>query len=275
VTENYLGTGGRPFRVLEQIRRDHPVALHGVAMNLGSVDPLDERYVLELEELVSRVEPFIVSDHLCWSAHGGQQLHDLLPLPYTEEAVAHVAERVSRIQDRLGRRILVENVSSYLEYSHSEMSEWEFLRELCRRSDCGLLLDVNNVYVSSVNHGFDPLEFLEQIPVSRVGQIHLAGHSRHVSASGESYLIDTHDHPVCDEVWELYAQAVKRFGAVNAMIERDDRIPSFGELHEELMKAKTIQERVLAITPGIPAVARQLAQSRGAAGVDALDHHRA
>jgi uncharacterized protein (UPF0276 family) len=244
VSDNYLGSGGRPLFYLEKVRRDFPIALHGISMNLGSVDPLDLGYLGRLKDLADRVEPFAISDHLCWTAQGGQQLHDLLPLPYTREAVSHVSARISKAQELLGRRILIENVSTYLEYSHSEMAEWEFVSEIARQSDCGLLLDVNNIYVSAVNHRFDPMDYLNGIPLERVGQIHLAGHSRYRSEAGETYLIDTHSKPVCAEVWDLYAETVKRIGAVNAMIEWDADIPEWSGLYAELLKAKQVQERV-------------------------------
>src|SRR6185369_2645012 len=224
VSENFMGPrggaplAGRPLEVLERVRRDYPVALHGVSMNLGSCDPLDGEYLRRLKSLVDRVEPAVVSDHLCWTGADRQNLHDLLPLPYTEEALAHVSSRVRAAQARLGRRILVENVSSYVRYVHSEMAEWEFLSELCRRADCGLLLDVNNVYVSAVNHGFSAEDFLAGLPADRVQQMHLAGYSE---AAG--FLIDTHDHPVSDPVWRLYAEAIRRFGEVPTLIEWDER----------------------------------------------------
>jgi uncharacterized protein len=239
ISENFMGieggSPGRPLRILEDIRRDYPVALHGVSLSLGSVDPLNDAYLARLKALSGRVEPAWVSDHLCWTGVEGENLHDLLPLPYTEEAIAHLVPRILRAQEALGRRLLLENVSSYLSYGHSEMTEWEFLTEVSRRADCGLLLDINNIYVSSVNHGFDARDFLEGVPRERVGQFHLAGHS---DLGG--YLIDTHDHPVCPEVWSLYGDAVRRFGRVSTLLERDDRIPEFGELEAELAVARGI-----------------------------------
>ena len=213
-------------------------------MNIGSTDPLDLSYLKQLKKLVDRVDPMMISDHCCWTGVNGQNVHDLLPLPFTEEVVKHIASRVAKVQDLLGRRMMLENVSSYLTFTLSEMTEWEFLSEIARRADCGLLLDVNNVYVSSVNHGFDPMDFLNGIPVERVGQMHLAGHSTKRLKSGRVYLIDTHDHPVCDEVWALYGKAVERFGVVNTMIEWDAKIPSFQRLEEELGKAARIQNQV-------------------------------
>jgi uncharacterized protein (UPF0276 family) len=244
LSENYMGieggSGGRPLRFLQQIRQHYPVVLHGVSLSIGSIDPLNEKYLQQLKELVRRVEPAWVSDHLCWTGVDGMNLHDLLPLPYTEEAVRHVAERIARVQDVLGTRILIENLSSYLTFVHSEMTEWEFLREVVLRADCGILLDVNNIYVSSVNHGFDPVTYLDAMPAERIGQIHLAGHSK----MGD-YLLDTHDHPVCEEVWSLYRRSVEIFGPVSAMIEWDDQIPDFPVLEREMDRARQIEESVL------------------------------
>jgi hypothetical protein len=245
VSDNYVSTGGRPLHYLEGVRRDYPVAFHGLAMNLGSADPLDEKYLKALEESVNAIEPFVVSDHCCWTSFGGQHSHDLLPLPYTKESVKHVADRISRVQERFARRILIENVSSYLQYAHSEMTEWEFLSEICRKADCGLLLDVNNIYVSSVNHKFDPIKYLDGVPLDRVGQVHLAGHSRYRSKAGEIYLIDTHSKPVCPEVWDLYGETVRRVGPVNTMIEWDHDIPEWDALRAEMLKAKDVQEKTV------------------------------
>jgi uncharacterized protein len=212
-----------------------------VSMSIGSTQPLDRNYLAQLKALAARVEPHWISDHLCWTGVAGRNMHDLLPLPYTEEALANIVERVRTVQDILGRRILLENVSSYVTYRTSEVTEWEFLREVAQRADCLLLLDVNNIYVSSVNHEFDPLEYLQAIPLDRVQQIHLAGHENH-----GDYLIDTHDHPVPDPVWELYDAAVRRFGNVSTMIERDDNIPPLEELVCELDAARRLAERALA-----------------------------
>jgi uncharacterized protein (UPF0276 family) len=241
LTENYLIPGGKPLDYLMRIRERYPMVLHGVSMSIGSTQPLDYAYLAQLKALAARVEPAWVSDHLCWTGIAGRNMHDLLPLPYTEEALANVVERVRTVQDVLGRRILLENVSSYVTYRDSEVSEWEFLREVAQRADCLLLLDVNNIYVSSVNHEFDPLDYLQAIPVDRVQQIHLAGHENH-----GDYLIDTHDHPVPDPVWELYDAAVRRFGSVSTMIERDDNIPPLEELCSELDAARQLAERALA-----------------------------
>ena len=223
LTDNYLVPGGRPLHYLERLRAHYPIVLHGVSLSIGSTDPLNLDYVRSVKALADRVEPAWISDHLCWTGVAGINLHDLMPLPFTEETVRHVVSRVHAVQEVLQRRLVLENVSTYVSFAADEMTEWEFLREIAVRADCGLLLDVNNVYVSSVNHGFDPLAYLRGVPVERVQQFHLAGHQ-----SQGDYLIDTHDEPVCEAVWQLYAAAVARFGAVSTMIERDDNIPPLG-----------------------------------------------
>jgi uncharacterized protein len=235
VTENYLVPGGKPLHYLERIRAEFPVAMHGVSLSIGSTDPPDRAYLAQVRALADRIEPSWISDHLCWTGVEGLNVHDLLPLPYTEEALAAVVNRVGEVQDALGRRILLENVSSYLTYRASEMTEWEFLREVAQRADCDILLDINNIYVSSVNHRFDPSSYLEAIPKSRVRQFHLAGHS-----DMGGHLIDTHDQPIIEPVWDLYRQAVARFGSVPTMIERDDNIPPLGELVAELDLARSV-----------------------------------
>ena len=240
ISENFMVPGGNPRRVLRDVREHYPVVMHGVSLSIGSVDPLNETYLDNLAQLAKEIEPAWVSDHLCWSGFGGHTGHDLWPMPFTEESLAHVAERVARVQERLGRRILIENVSSYLDYAHSTMSEWEFLAGLAERADCGLLLDVNNVFVSACNHGFDPYEFVEAIPVGRVGQIHLAGHSIE-----EKIRIDTHDHPVCSEVWGLYRRVVERFGKVSTLVEWDDHIPPLEEVLAESQRAAVIEAEVM------------------------------
>jgi uncharacterized protein len=241
LTENYLVPGGKPLDYLMRIRERYPVVMHGVSLSIGSTQPLDLDYLSQLKGLAARLEPEWVSDHLCWTGVAGRNMHDLLPLPYTEEALANIVERVRRVQDILGRRILLENVSSYVSFRDSQLTEWEFLREVAERADCLILLDVNNIYVSSVNHEFEPLDYLNAIPVDRVQQMHLAGHENH-----GDYLVDTHDHPVPDPVWELYAAAVRRFGSVSTMIERDDNIPALEELCTELDMARRLAERALA-----------------------------
>ena len=235
ISENFMVEGGNPRRMLRAARERHPVVLHGVSMSLGSVDPLDDRYLDALAALAREVQPAWISDHLCWSSFGGHSAHDLWPLPYTEEALDHVAARVARVQERLGRRILVENVSSYVTFRHSTLSEWEFLAALAERADCGLLLDINNVFVSARNHGFDPIAFIDGVPPARVGQYHLAGHS-----DKGTHLLDTHDHPVCDEVWALFRHAVRRLGAHATLLERDDDIPSLDELCAEARRAADV-----------------------------------
>jgi uncharacterized protein (UPF0276 family) len=235
ITENFMVEGGNPRRVLRAVRERYPIVLHGVSMSLGSVDPLDDRYLSTLSGLAREVQPAWISDHLCWSNFGGHSAHDLWPLPYTEEALNHVAARVARVQDRLGRRILVENVSSYLTFRHSTMAEWEFLGALAEKADCGLLLDVNNVFVSARNHGFDPVAFIDGVPPARVGQFHLAGHS-----DKGTHLLDTHDHPVCEGVWALYRRAVRRFGPQATLLERDDDIPPLDELVAEARRAADV-----------------------------------
>jgi uncharacterized protein len=238
ITENYLVPGGKPLDYLERIRRRFPLVMHGVSLSIGSTDPIDLDYLAQVRTLAKRIEPHWISDHLCWTGIEGRNLHDLLPLPYTEEALASVVARVGQVQDALGRQILLENVSSYLTYRASDMSEWEFLREVAERADCAILLDINNIYVSSVNHGFDPLTYLQAMPRERVRQFHLAGHS---DLGG--HLIDTHDHPIVEPVWDLYCAAVAQFGAVPTMIERDDNIPSLGELVAELQIARELGRR--------------------------------
>jgi hypothetical protein len=240
ISENFMVAGGNPRRVLRAVRERWPVVLHGVSLSLGSVDPLDARYLDQLAALADEIQPALVSDHLCWGSHAGQYAHDLLPLPFTEEALDHVARRVLRVQDRLRRRILVENVSSYVAFTESTMTEWEFLAALAERADCGLLLDVNNVFVSAHNHGFDAPEFIGGIPVGRVGQIHLAGHSRQ-----GALLLDTHDHPVRDEVWDLYRLALQRFGPVPTLIEWDDKLPPLARLVQESQRAAVVAGQVL------------------------------
>ncbi len=229
ITENFMVPGGQPLAVLDDVRSHYAVAFHGVSMNLGGTDPLDKNYLKALNALIDRFEPLSVSDHLCWTRHGGHHLHDLLPLPYAEDVIAHVADRIAQVQDALGRQILIENLSSYAEFDWSGMTEWEFLVAVAERADCLLLLDLNNIVVSAHNHGFDPMTYLNAIPAERVAQHHLAGHSTH-----KTLKIDTHDHPVSKDVWQLYDAARARFGPVPVCIERDDHIPPLAELLEEV-----------------------------------------
>lgn len=233
LTENYLVPGGRPLHFLDRIRELYPMVMHGVSLSIGSTEPLDFEYLGALKALARRVRPGWISDHLCWTGVGGINLHDLMPLPYTAEALRHVAGRLRQVQDFLEQRILIENVSSYVTYRSSEMTEWQFIAALAAEADCDLLLDVNNIYVSSINHGFDAHEFLEAVPAARVRQIHLAGHSRQ-----DALLVDTHDTAVPPAVWELYRHAIRRLGAVPTMIERDDNIPPLAQLVDELQQAR-------------------------------------
>ena len=233
ISENFLGVGGRPLAVLEKVRAERPVVLHGVSLGIGSAAPLDERYLREWKNLVTRFQPAIVSDHLCWGRAHGRYSHDLLPVPFTAAAARHVVDRVSQVQDFLGQRIALENVSSYLTFEQSELTEWEFLSQVATRSGCDILLDVNNIFVSSRNHGFDPDAYLAGVPVERVVQIHLAGHQQR-----PDLIIDTHDGPVSDEVWALYARALRRFGAVSTLIEWDDAVPPLETLLAEAQKAR-------------------------------------
>jgi len=235
ISENFMVDGGRPRRILREVRARYPVALHGVSMSLGSADGLDGAYLARLRALVDEIEPLFVSDHLSWTRSEGFSAHDLLPLPYTGEALDLVCANIGRAQDALGRAILVENPSTYIDFAPVDMTEWEFLDAICARTGCGLLLDVNNVFVSATNHGFDPLAYLDRLPHRRVRQIHLAGHSQ-----GAELLIDTHDQPVPASVWDLYAHVLPRLGPVATMIERDDAIPPLYALLSELDIARQI-----------------------------------
>lgn len=246
LSDNYLG-GGLPLHQLTRIRERYPITLHGVGLSLGSVDPLNQVYLERLKALVDRVQPTFVSDHLAWVSQGGRYLHDLAPLPYTEEALVHVAERIQRVQDVLGRQLLIENLSPYVRFAGGDHLEWEFLRELARRADCFLLLDVNNVYVNAFNHGFDPLAYLDALPAERVKEIHLAGYEEE-----DSFLFDTHGRAVQDGVWALYRQALRRFPRVPALIEWDTDIPSLAVLMAEAAKAEALRVEALAFEPALP-----------------------
>ena len=232
ISENFMAEGGRPRAVLEQILDQYRVVQHGVSMYLGSADPLDREHLARLKALARRTRTPWLSDHLCWGSVDGRYTHDLLPMPYTWEAVRVTAAKLRQAQDTLEVPVIVENVSSYAEFHASEMTEWEFLAEVVERADCGILLDVNNIYVSSRNHGFDPFVYLDAVPAGRVAQIHIAGHSKF-----EKYVLDTHDHPVLDRVWDLYERAIERCGPTATLLEWDDRIPSFDEVHAEALKA--------------------------------------
>lgn len=235
ISENFMVDGGKPRQILRNVRDRYPVALHGVSMSIGSADGLDGAYLARLRALVDEIEPLFVSDHLSWSRIDGFNSHDLLPLPYTLEALDLVCANIGRAQDALGRAMLIENPSSYIDFPGADMTEWAFLNAMCARTGCALLLDVNNVYVSAANHGFDPITYLDGIPAERVRQIHLAGHSQ-----GAELLIDTHDQPVPKSVWDLYAHVLPRLGPVATMIERDDAIPPLAELLAELATARRI-----------------------------------
>ncbi|MCW8449782.1 MNIO family bufferin maturase [Legionella quinlivanii] len=235
ISENYLIPGGKPLYYLDKIREHYPMVMHGVSLSLGSSDPIQWDYLKQVKELASRIEPVWISDHLCWTGVNGLNMHDLLPVPYTKEIILHIVSRLTQIQDYLKKPFLIENVSSYLSYQHSEMTEWEFITSILRQSGCYMLLDVNNVYVSAVNHGFDPMDYLNALPPEKIIQIHLAGHS-----NCGNYLIDTHDAFVIEPVWELYEKAVQRFGPVSTMIERDDNIPPLAELLTELGRAREV-----------------------------------
>ncbi|WP_334179567.1 DUF692 domain-containing protein [Pseudoxanthomonas sp.] len=245
VSENYLVAGGRPRWMLDRMIERWPVAMHGVSLNIGGRDPLDRDYLHALRGLVRQTRPRIVSDHLCWTRHGEVHFHDLLPLPQNEDTVRHVAQRVRQVQDVLGLALVLENVSSYLRFADDTLDEAQFLSAIASESGCGLLLDVNNVFVNAHNHGFDAVAFLDRLPRGAVRQIHLAGHSE--DARGSGLLIDTHDAPVPDGVWRLYQHAVRRFGSVPAMIERDDHIPPLDELLTELDIARQLAAETLEV----------------------------
>lgn len=232
ISENFMVDGGRPLKVLDEILEQYRVVQHGVSMYFGNADPLNREHLKKLKRLVKRTNTPWLSDHLCWGSVDGSFSHDLLPMPYTMAVAKHTAEKVRQAQDFLEVPICVENVSSYAEFHQSTMTEWEFLSEVVERADCGMLLDVNNIYVSSQNHEFDPFEYVRGVPHHRIGQIHVAGHTRY-----PTHLLDTHDHPVPDPVWDLYAETIKLGGHTATLLEWDDRIPSFDEVHAEALKA--------------------------------------
>ncbi len=239
LSENYLVPGGKPLYYLDRIRELYPMVMHGVSLSIGSADPLDWNYLKRLKAMMKRVEPEWISDHLCWTGVDGKNMHDLLPLPYTEESIDHVVARLDQVQDYFGCQILMENVSSYVTYKQSMMSEWEFLGAVAERADCLILCDINNIYVSAFNHRFDPRDYINAIPIERVQQLHIAGHDH----CGD-YIVDTHDRPVVDPVWDLYAHAVRRFGHISTMIERDESIPPLEELLVEVEKSRRIAEAI-------------------------------
>ncbi len=241
-SENYFGAGGAPLHFLEQARAQYPLSLHGVGLSLGSSDPLDRRHLRQLKSLIQRFEPALVSDHLSWSSFGGVYLNDLLPLPYTEETLAHFSTRVAQVQDALGREILIENPSSYLQYTESAIPEWEFLAALVRASGCGLLLDVNNIYVSSQNHGFDAYRYLQALPAAAIREIHLAGYTVNRYPEGDM-LIDSHNALVSEPVWELYAHSVRQLGPRPTLIEWDSDLPALDILLGQAAQADAILAR--------------------------------
>ncbi len=248
ISENYMVDGGKPLKVLDRILEQYRVVQHGVSMYFGSADPLNPEHLKRLKNLVRRTHTPWLSDHLCWGSVDGSYTHDLLPMPYTFEAAAITAQKIRQVQDTVEVPVVVENVSSYAEYHVSEMTEWEFLNEVVERADCGILLDVNNIYVSSRNHEFDPFSYVNSVPAERVAQIHIAGHSKF-----EKYILDTHDHSVIDPVWALYARALERCGPTATLLEWDDKIPSFEDVHAEAMKANRYLNRPGQFLPSVGA----------------------
>ncbi len=242
ITEDYLLPGGRPLANLYKIREHYPLVMHGVSLSIGSIDPLDFDYLAQVKQLATHLQVPWLSDHLCWTGIHHQNAHDLLPIPYTQEALKHVVGRVKQVQDFLGRQLLLENVSSYLNYKDSELTEWDFLVEVVTQADCKILLDVNNIYVSAYNHHFDPSVYLNAIPRDRVQQIHIAGHT-HLG----DMIIDTHDHTIVPPVWQLYQQALQRFGMITTLLERDDRFPPLPMLLNELTKTRQMARKALAL----------------------------
>jgi hypothetical protein len=239
ISENYMCDGGRPLEVLDDILDQYKVVQHGVALYLGNADRPNKEHLKRLRNLVKRTQTPFLSDHLCWGSVDGTFSHDLLPMPYTMAAAKAAARNIKEVRDAIEIPVCVENVSSYAEFHASEMTEWEFLSEVVERADCGILLDVNNIYVSSQNHGFDPMQYVQSVPHERVGQIHIAGHSKF-----EKYILDTHDHPVLDPVWKMYARAIELCGPTSTLLEWDAHIPSFEEVHNEALKAKKFLQRV-------------------------------
>ncbi len=246
LTENYLVAGGRPLHYLDRICEHYPVVMHGVSMSLGSTDALNMDYLARVKKLAERIKPQWISDHLCWTGVDGRYLHELLPLPYTSEAIELVVSHIHQVQDFLGQQILIENVSSYLTYNQSTFTEWEFLAEIAKQADCYILLDINNIYVNAFNHRFDTQDYLDGIPKDRVRQIHLAGH-----AQKGKYIIDTHDAPVIDQVWNLYRKALERFGCISTLIERDENIPALSVLLDEVTQARSIARDIMLIDGGM------------------------
>ena len=240
ISDNYMVSGGKPLAILDKIRAQYPMVMHGVSMSIGAVNGLNETYLKKLKVLADRVEPLWVSDHLCWTGVHGRNMHDLLPLPFTEDALQVVTRNIEHAQEVLQRPLIIENVSSYVEFNQSQMTEWEFLSAICKTTGCKLLLDLNNIYVSAHNHGFSPVAFINGVPKDSIAQFHLAGHQ-----DNGDHLIDTHDHPVCDGVWDIYQHALNHFGFIPTMIERDDKIPELNELLSELDTAREIAYNTL------------------------------
>jgi len=241
-SENFFAADSIALNTLEQIRANYPLSLHGVGLSLGAAGPLRQEHLAQLGRLVERLDPGLVSEHLCWGAVGEYHLNDLLPLPYTEEALDHMAERIAQTQDFLGRQILIENVSSYMEFKDSTIPEWEFLTAVSARSGCGILLDINNIYVSANNHGFQATDYINAIPTDQVGEIHLAGHSVQIYEE-QAVLVDTHDAPVCDDVWTLFEAALQRIGPCPTLIEWDSKLPSLAVLLAEAQKAQNAMDK--------------------------------
>lgn len=241
-SENYFGLGGKPHFYLEKIREDYPLSLHGVGLSLGSTDPLDMLHLHRIKQLIQRYQPDLISEHLSWGSLNAQHFNDLLPLPFVNEALNHMIERVNQVQAFLGRRLLIENISSYIQFSISEIPEWEFLTELSTRTDCGILLDINNIYVNSRNHGFNPEQYISSIPTERVKEMHLAGHTRKIFPDGE-ILIDSHDQRVCQPVWDLYQYALERFPRTPTLIEWDSNLPPLATLIDEAKKADNLMQQ--------------------------------
>jgi len=240
ISENFMVAGGKPKHYLHEIRQHYPMVMHGVSLSIGSTDPLNYDYLRQLKTLINELQPEWISDHLCFTGAHGINSHDLLPVPYNEEALQHIVDRISQVQDFLGQQILIENPTSYITFKESDMSEWVFIDEMAKRADCHILLDINNIYVSARNHGFDPQDYLTGISPKYVRQFHLAGHTDY-----GDYVIDTHDQPIVDPVWDLYRDAVSRFGLVSTMIERDDNIPVLDDLLSELDIARKISDSVI------------------------------
>jgi uncharacterized protein len=257
ISENYMIDGGRPLAILDQILEQYRVVQHGVSMYFGSAQALNREHLLRLKKLVQRTNTPWLTDHLCWGSVDGRYTHDLLPIPYTWEAVETTAEKIRQVRDFVEVPIAVENVSSYAEFHDSVMTEWEFLNEVVERADCGILLDVNNIYVSSMNHAFDPHVYVDSVPAGRVAQIHIAGHSHY-----EKYVLDTHDHPVIDPVWALYEHAIERIGPTATLLEWDDKIPTFDEVHREALKANKYLDKARAKAPAQPIASKELTEVR-------------